>query len=41
VYDHTEGEEREKIGVLGALQLYMNFINIFISMLQIFGDKKE
>jgi FtsH-binding integral membrane protein len=41
VYDYTEGEEREKVGVLGALQLYMNFINIFISMLQIFGDKKE
>lgn len=27
--------------VLGALSLYLNFINIFISLLQLFGDRKE
>jgi FtsH-binding integral membrane protein len=27
--------------VMGALSLYLNFINIFISLLQLFGDKKE
>lgn len=27
--------------VLGALSLYINFINIFISLLQLFGDRKE
>lgn len=40
-YDATFGEEREKAGVFGALQLYLDFINIFISLLQIMGDKKE
>jgi len=27
--------------VSGALTLYLNFINIFLSLLQLFGDKKE
>lgn len=27
--------------ILGALSLYLNFINIFLSLLQLFGDKKE
>ena len=41
MYDDTEGEERQKAGVIGALMLYMDFINIFINLLQILGDKKE
>lgn len=41
MYDFTVEEEQEKLGVFGALQLYMNFINIFISLMQIMGDKKE
>ena len=40
-YDSTYGEEREKMGVFGALQLYLDFINIFISLLQLIGEKKE
>lgn len=40
-YDGTFGDEREKAGVIGALQLYMDFINIFVSLLQLLGDKKE
>jgi FtsH-binding integral membrane protein len=40
-YDYSEGDEREKAGVIGALQLYLDFINIFVSLLQIIGDKKE
>ena len=27
--------------VLGALRLYMNFINLFLSLLQLFGDRKQ
>jgi hypothetical protein len=27
--------------VQGALTLYLNFINIFLSLLQLFGDRKE
>lgn len=30
-----------KAEVLGALTLYLDFINIFLSLLQLFGDKKE
>jgi len=41
MYDETEGEEQKKTGVIGALMLYMDFINIFINLLQIIGDKKE
>jgi FtsH-binding integral membrane protein len=41
VYDSQYDEEMEKSGVIGALGLYMNFINIFVHLLQIIGDKKE
>lgn len=41
VYDYSSGEEREKLGIFGALQLYIDFINIFVSLLQLLGDKKE
>lgn len=27
--------------ILGALSLYINFINIFVSLLQLFGERKE
>jgi hypothetical protein len=40
-YDDTEGDERQKAGVIGALMLYMDFINIFVHLLQLIGDKKE
>ena len=35
----TENSGQEE--VIGALTLYLNFINIFLSLLQLFGDKKE
>lgn len=40
-YLETEGEERQKAGVLGALQLYLDFINIFVNLLQLIGDRKN
>lgn len=36
-YDTTTGAAE----VSGALTLYLDFINIFLSLLQLFGDKKE
>jgi FtsH-binding integral membrane protein len=36
-YDSNTGSEE----VAGALTLYLDFINIFLSLLQLFGDKKE
>jgi FtsH-binding integral membrane protein len=41
VYDFTVEEEQEKLGIYGALQLYMDFINIFVNLLQLIGEKKE
>jgi len=41
IYHQTEGIEREKLGIFGALSLYMNFINIFIHLLQLIGEKQE
>jgi FtsH-binding integral membrane protein len=41
IYDSQYDEEMEKSGVIGALGLYLNFINIFIHLLQLVGEKKE
>jgi FtsH-binding integral membrane protein len=34
-------EPDSKAEILGALSLYLNFINLFMSLLQLFGDKKD
>jgi FtsH-binding integral membrane protein len=34
-------EPDSKAEILGALSLYMNFINIFVSLLQLFGGRNE
>ena len=39
-YYDSYGEDREKAGVFGALNLYMDFVNIFINLLQLLGEKK-
>ena len=36
-YDTGDGKNE----VLGALSLYMNFINIFMALLQLFGAKED
>jgi FtsH-binding integral membrane protein len=41
VYWELSGDDRDKAGVLGALSLYINFVNIFVSLLQLFGERKE
>jgi len=33
--------DENNVEVIGALTLYLDFINIFLSLLQLFGDKKE
>jgi FtsH-binding integral membrane protein len=35
------GEDTGREEVLGALTLYMDFINLFINLLQLFGVKKD
>ena len=34
------GESMEKIAIMGALTLYLDFINLFLFLLRIFGDRK-
>jgi len=34
-------DEDHRLEIMGALTLYLDFINIFLSLLQLFGDKKE
>lgn len=41
IYDTQYDEEMEKSGVVGAFSLYLNFINIFTSLLNLLGEKKE
>jgi FtsH-binding integral membrane protein len=34
------GDRDHKAEIVGALSLYLNFINLFLSLLQLFGEKK-
>ena len=34
-------ENNTSVEILGALNLYLDFVNLFLSLLQLFGDKKE
>lgn len=40
VYYTTDGEERSKAGIMGALALYLDFINLMMSLLQLLGNRK-
>ena len=33
-------ETTQKIALMGALTLYLDFINLFIYLLRLFGDRK-
>ncbi|MDI9348498.1 MAG: Bax inhibitor-1/YccA family protein [Candidatus Symbiobacter sp.] len=42
VYDGSMGEQNlGKLAVMGALTLYLDFINMFLMMLQLFGDRRS
>jgi FtsH-binding integral membrane protein len=41
LYDELDGDDRERAGVMGALSLYINFVNIFTSLLQLLGERKD
>ena len=38
--DMEVNEETQKIALLGALTLYLDFINLFLYLLRILGDRK-
>ena len=37
----TYGYYQEKVAIYGAMQLYLDFINMFLRILEIFGDRKN
>lgn len=41
LYYSSEEEDREKLAIYGALELYLDFINIFIRLLSLFGREKN
>lgn len=40
IYYRTSGEEREKAGIMGALSLYLDFVNLMIYLMQLLGQRK-
>ena len=37
----TYGYDQKKVAIYGAMQLYLDFINMFLRILEIFGDRKN
>jgi FtsH-binding integral membrane protein len=40
-YDDVSTADTKKISVLGALNLYLDFINIFLFLLRMFGGRRD
>ena len=40
-YESSAGETLEKVAIMGALTLYLDFINLFMSLLRLFGDRRD
>lgn len=40
IYYATTGEQRAKAGIMGALNLYLDFVNLMISLIQLLGQRK-
>ena len=40
-YDTRDGEFTGKIAVIGALSLYLDFVNIFLYLLRLFGRERN
>ena len=41
LYEQSSADESaQKLALLGALSLYLDFVNIFIYLLRILGDRK-
>jgi len=40
-HGHASEDQVSKLSLSSALQLYMNFINLFLALLRLFGDRKN
>jgi hypothetical protein len=38
---NTDSEWAEKLTIMGALTLYLDFINIFLNLLNLFGQRRK
>jgi FtsH-binding integral membrane protein len=41
LYGEMDGEATERSAIMGALSLYLNFVNMFTLLMQLFGQKSE
>jgi FtsH-binding integral membrane protein len=41
LYGAMDGETTERSAIVGALSLYLNFINLFTFLLQLLGQREE
>ena len=39
--EHHDGESLSKLAIMGALRLYLDFINLFMLLLQLFGNRRD
>ncbi len=39
-YDGTSAADTKKLSIMGALNLYLDFINLFLMLLRLFGRRK-
>lgn len=40
-YESAAGEALGKVAIMGALTLYLDFINLFMALLRLFGDRRD
>ena len=40
-YQYADGQTATKTAVMGALQLYLDFINLFMMLLQLLGTRRD
>ena len=39
-YEGTSANDTKKLAIMGALRLYLDFLNLFLMLLRLFGDRK-
>jgi FtsH-binding integral membrane protein len=41
VYGQLEGDSQDRAAIMGALSLYLNFINLFTLLMQLLGQRED
>ena len=41
IYGAMDGERRQRSAIMGALSLYLDFINLFTLLLQLLGQRND